>query len=68
MGVQKRRVSHARQGDRRSHHAVSVPDLEPCPHCREPKQVHHACPNCGWYGGRETVRIKPATKPEASGS
>jgi large subunit ribosomal protein L32 len=59
MGVPKRRVSHARQGDRRSHHALTMPDLEPCPHCREMKQVHFACPSCGWYGGKETVRIKP---------
>jgi len=64
MGVQKRRVSHARQGDRRAHHALTVPDLEPCPHCHEPKKVHFACPNCGWYGGRETVRIRERTKPE----
>ncbi|HMJ81186.1 MAG TPA: 50S ribosomal protein L32, partial [Candidatus Dormibacteraeota bacterium] len=38
MGVPKRRVSHARQGDRRSHHALALPDLEPCPHCREMKR------------------------------
>ena len=58
MGVPKRRVSHARQGDRRSHLAIGLPDLEPCPHCREMKRIHHACPSCGWYGGREAVRIK----------
>jgi large subunit ribosomal protein L32 len=68
MGVQKRRVSHARQGDRRSHHALSTPDLEACPHCHEPKRVHHACPTCGWYAGREAVRIKPRTKPEQPAS
>ncbi|MGZ6271869.1 MAG: 50S ribosomal protein L32 [Candidatus Limnocylindrales bacterium] len=66
MGVPKRRVSYARQGDRRSHHAISVPVLEACPHCREMKRIHHACPNCGWYGGREAVRLKPRTKPEQS--
>ena len=33
MGVPKRRVSHARQGDRRSHHALTMPQLEECPHC-----------------------------------
>ncbi|TAM60035.1 MAG: 50S ribosomal protein L32 [Chloroflexota bacterium] len=68
MGVQKRRVSHARQGERRSHHAMRVPELEPCPHCREPKLIHHACPNCGWYGGREAIRIKPASASEKSAS
>jgi hypothetical protein len=28
------------------------------------KQVHYACPNCGWYGGREAVRIKPRGEPQ----
>jgi ribosomal protein L32 len=28
MGVPKRRVSHARQGERRSHLAIELPDLE----------------------------------------
>jgi large subunit ribosomal protein L32 len=58
MGVPKRKVSHARQGDRRSHHAITLPHLEPCPHCHQPKQVHHACPVCGYYAGRPTVEIK----------
>jgi ribosomal protein L32 len=30
------------------------------------KQIHHVCPNCGWYGGREAVRIK--VKKEAGAS
>jgi large subunit ribosomal protein L32 len=58
MGVPKRRVSHARQGDRRAHLALSAPQLEECPHCHEMKQSHHACASCGWYGGREVVRIR----------
>ena len=64
MGVPKRRVSHARQGERRSHHALSLPRLEECPHCHEQKQIHHACANCGYYNGREAVRIKPPAAPE----
>jgi large subunit ribosomal protein L32 len=66
MGVPKRRVSRARQGDRRSHHALPLPHLEPCPHCHEMRQAHHACPTCGWYGGREAIRIKPRTTGESS--
>jgi len=66
MGVPKRRVSHARQGDRRSHHALTMPNLEACPHCREMKQIHHVCPNCGWYGGREAIKIKAKKESSAS--
>ncbi len=64
MGLPKRKTSHAAQGDRRAHSALTVPVTEPCPHCKEPKLAHHACPNCGWYGGREAVRIK-APKPSS---
>ena len=58
MGVPKRRVSHARQGERRSHHALRPPQLEECSHCHQQKQIHHACLNCGYYGDRLAIRIK----------
>jgi large subunit ribosomal protein L32 len=66
MGVPKRRVSHARKGERRSHLAIELPKLEECPHCHEPKRPHHACPNCGYYGGRQV--IEPKTKSGDSAS
>ncbi len=66
MGVPKRRVSHARQGERRSHQALTLPKLEECAHCHAQKQPHHACPNCGWYGGREAVRIRARGKGETA--
>ena len=66
MGVPKRRVSHARQGDRRAHLALDLPALEACPHCRQPKRAHRACPNCGWYAGRQVLEIKTAKDESAS--
>ena len=66
MGVPKRRVSHARKGDRRSHLALTAPVLEDCSHCHEKKRIHHACPNCGWYNGREAVRIKTRAPRDTS--
>jgi large subunit ribosomal protein L32 len=68
MGVPKRRVSKARQGERRAHHALKPPTLQECPHCHQPKRSHHACPNCGWYGGREVLRIKSRTKQDGTPS
>ena len=61
MGVPKRRVSHARQGDRRSHLAIDLPKLEDCPHCHEKKLPHRVCPNCGYYQGRLAVQPNPAS-------
>lgn len=66
MGVPKRKVSRARQGERRSHLALSLPKLEECPHCHQPKRSHHACPNCGWYKGRPAVETKPAGEESRS--
>jgi large subunit ribosomal protein L32 len=66
MGVPKRRVSHARQGERRAHLAITAPVLEECPHCHEPKQPHHACPNCGYYRGRQVLELKQRTDESAS--
>jgi len=66
MGVPKRRVSHARQGDRRSHLAIATPHLEECAHCHESKLPHHACPNCGYYNGRPVLELKQKTDEAAS--
>lgn len=68
MGVPKRRVSHARQGDRRAHLALTLPQLEDCPHCHQPKRAHRACPTCGYYGGRLVLEIKTPKDNEPSAS
>jgi large subunit ribosomal protein L32 len=65
MGVPKRKVSHARQGDRRAHLAISTPSIESCPRCHQPKRTHHACKECGYYAGRPTLEIKQE-KPQQS--
>jgi large subunit ribosomal protein L32 len=66
MGVPKRKVSHARQGERRSHHALEVPNLAECPHCHQPKLQHRACPNCGYYHDRLAVEVKSSGDDSAS--
>jgi large subunit ribosomal protein L32 len=58
MGLPKRKVSHARQGDRRAHLALTAPSLVECSHCHQMRRSHHACPNCGSYRGRVVVELK----------
>jgi large subunit ribosomal protein L32 len=58
----KQRTSHARQGERRSHHHLTLPQLVACPQCRKPRRAHHACPNCGTYRGRQV--FYPKTKKQ----
>lgn len=54
----KKRISRARQGERRSHLALRSQNLVPCPQCRQPKRPHAVCLNCGTYRGRQIIRIK----------
>jgi large subunit ribosomal protein L32 len=65
MGLPKRKVSHARQGDRRAHHALTPPVVEACSHCREPKLIHHACPSCGYYNGRQAIDVKSTSESKS---
>jgi large subunit ribosomal protein L32 len=58
----KRKTAKARQGERRSHLAISPASLMNCPQCNSPKLPHHACLTCGNYDGREAVKIKSPKK------
>jgi large subunit ribosomal protein L32 len=58
MAVPKRRTSHAKQGHRRSHHAVKPRQIQYCSQCNEPVLPHRVCPSCGYYQGREVVQPK----------
>ena len=42
MGLPKRKVSHARQGDRRAHLALTAPSLVECSHCHARTRVSYA--------------------------
>jgi large subunit ribosomal protein L32 len=57
MAVPKRRTSHAKQGHRRSHHAVKPLQLQYCKNCNEPVLPHRVCSNCGWYQGRIAIEM-----------
>ena len=58
MAVPKRRVSHARQGKRRSHHHIKPTQVQYCPQCQNPVLPHHVCSECGYYQGREVVTVE----------
>lgn len=54
----KQRVSRAHQGNRRRHHFLTAPALVECKQCGATKQAHHVCPTCGYYRGRQVLRIE----------
>ncbi|MEE9186899.1 MAG: 50S ribosomal protein L32, partial [Bacteroidota bacterium] len=54
----KRRQSKSRRNKRRTHYKATVPSYADCPNCHEPKLLHRACPNCGYYNGRSIIILK----------
>jgi large subunit ribosomal protein L32 len=61
MGVPKRKPSRSRQRMRRAYNSVlKLPQLSTCPQCAAPALTHRACPSCGYYKGRQVIRVKAA--------
>ncbi len=60
MATPKRKVSHARTAQRKANWlgALSAPETMSCPKCGEVTLAHHACMSCGYYRGRQVVKIK----------
>jgi large subunit ribosomal protein L32 len=56
MALPKVKLSKGRKGRRRSHLALGLVLLQPCPQCRRPRQPHNVCANCGYYAGREVIK------------
>jgi large subunit ribosomal protein L32 len=62
MAHPKRKHSKARTRQRRAQYYNSLtarPMIE-CPNCGTVKLLHHACPSCGHYRGRQVVEPKEA--------
>ena len=58
MAVPKRKLSSARNNKRRSNvWKLSAPSFSKCTQCGELKVPHRVCPNCGYYKGKEVVKI-----------
>lgn len=55
MAVPFRKVSKTRKRMRRSHNALTAVGTTKCTNCGEMIRPHRACPNCGFYKGKEVV-------------
>ncbi len=74
MAVPKRRQSTSRRDKRRTHDALTVPNIPNlenmqkgsrgrskrfiCPQCKQIKTPHTVCHNCGFYNGRQVIEIE----------
>jgi large subunit ribosomal protein L32 len=55
MAVPRKKKSHSRRRQQRSHDALVAPASSKCTNCGAPKRPHHVCGACGQYAGREVV-------------
>jgi len=58
MALPKVKLSKSKKGRRRSHLALALVQIQPCPNCKHPRRPHSVCPNCGQYAGREVLKAK----------
>jgi large subunit ribosomal protein L32 len=58
MAVPRKRKSHSRRRQQRSHDALVAPAKSKCSNCDAPKLPHRVCPACGYYAGREVVEVQ----------
>jgi len=54
----KRRHSKSRSRKRRTHDALQATGFAACPNCQQPRLPHRVCQACGYYGGRQVIKVK----------
>jgi large subunit ribosomal protein L32 len=58
MGPQpKRKISSGRRDRRRANDALTPNTLVQCSNCNEMRLQHKVCPSCGYYKGREVIKV-----------
>ena len=57
MAVPKRKVSKARRDKRRANWKLAVPGMIKFSQCGALVLSHRVCPECGYYKGREVVKV-----------
>ena len=58
MAVPKRKWSKQRTRTRKAMWKLEEPNISKCSHCGEPVLSHRVCKNCGYYNGKEVIKIK----------
>jgi len=57
MSVPAQRRTSSFGKRRRSHQALSKPNVKKCEKCGETVLPHRACQNCGTYKGRQVLNV-----------
>ncbi|MCA9361136.1 50S ribosomal protein L32 [Candidatus Kaiserbacteria bacterium] len=64
--VIRMRHTRAHTKNRRSHHALSTPEMAVCSNCGAHHRPHHMCLACGFYNGKQVIDLaaKKAARAE----
>ena len=65
MSTPKKRHTKGRRDRKRTNHAIKAKGVQTCSKCGKPSLSHRACPNCGFYKGREVINtVKKSSKKQ----
>ena len=56
MANPKYKTSHSKTRRRRANIHLEAPAVTTCPECKEPMMLHHVCPSCGKYRGKQILK------------
>ncbi|MBI5405377.1 MAG: 50S ribosomal protein L32 [Candidatus Kerfeldbacteria bacterium] len=73
MGLPSKRRTKQQKRERSSHFALASKGLTTCSHCKRKILPHRVCQYCGYYRGRQVIKMKTGlekrskktAKPEA---
>lgn len=58
MGLPGHRRTSGDKRRRASHFALKPASFTTCSHCKQPVLPHRVCSNCGYYRGRQVLKLK----------
>ena len=58
MAVPKKKRSKSKTRIKKAAWQLDAPNLRPCPSCGALGHSHRACLSCGYYKGKQVIKIK----------
>jgi large subunit ribosomal protein L32 len=65
MGLPSKRRTKQQKRERSSHFALVSKGLTTCEHCKRKILPHRVCPNCGYYRGRQVLKLETSLEKKA---
>lgn len=64
MALPKQRHTRQRRDRARKQYDVQLVNTQECPKCKARVLSHRACPECGYYRGKEVLKMTPKLTKE----